>query len=75
MIRDEMIQYMIDFFKSTPKDASDYHKMDMLLSRMQRLGMKAPSCGYQPETPIEDNVLINRDKHFNSLKWDETDDN
>lgn len=37
-----MIEEMIKFLKSTPELASDYHRMDMLLSRMQRLGMKPP---------------------------------
>ena len=37
-----MIEEMINFVNSTPSKASDYHKMDMLLSRMERLGMKPP---------------------------------
>ena len=38
-----MIEEMIRFIKSTPELASDYHRMDMLLSRMERLGVKPPS--------------------------------
>lgn len=60
---------MIKFINSTPKDSSEYHKCDMLLSRMERLGMKPPTIGYIPTMPVRDNVLINRDKHFNSLRW------
>ena len=42
MKRNEMIEHMINFVESTPRKASTYHKMDMLLSRMERLGMKPP---------------------------------
>lgn len=37
-----MIENMILFTQSIPENASDYHKMDMLLSRMERLGMLPP---------------------------------
>ena len=42
MTRNEMIDEMIKFVESTPNEASDYHKIDMLLSRMERLGMLPP---------------------------------
>ena len=34
-----MIDEMIRFIKTTPQEASNYHRFDMLLSRMERLGM------------------------------------
>ena len=42
MIRDDMIEEMEKFWKSIPQEASNYHVFDMLLSRMERLGMKPP---------------------------------
>jgi len=44
MKREDMIEEMINFYNSTPEEASDYHTFDMLLSRMERLGMKPPCC-------------------------------
>jgi len=49
MIRDDMIEEMISFVNSIPEGASEYHKMDMLLSRMERLGMLAPAVGVGEE--------------------------
>ena len=43
MTRDEMIEYMSNLVESTPEDASMYHRMNMLLSRMERLGMVPPN--------------------------------
>ena len=43
MKRSEMIDQMINFHKSTPEGVSDYHRFDMLLSRMERLGILPPA--------------------------------
>lgn len=37
-----MVSEMMNFMKSIPKGASLEHSMDMLLSRVERLGMEAP---------------------------------
>ncbi len=42
-----MIDQMINFMKSIPEEASEYHKMDMLLSRMERLEMLPPDHDYE----------------------------
>jgi len=46
MKRSEMIQEMINLYNSTPVEASDYHTFDILLSRMERLGIL---CKWEPE--------------------------
>jgi len=55
MKRDYMIEEMINFYNSTPEEASDYHTFDMLLSHMQRLGMLAPSS--RIEYGVTDSIL------------------
>ena len=44
MKREDMIEDMIKFSKSTPQEASDYHRFDMLLGYMERRGI-LPPCG------------------------------
>lgn len=51
MKRTEMINEMVEFYESIPDGASSYHKMDMLLSRLERLKMLPPVNGiYNPMT-------------------------
>ena len=59
MTRNEMIEQMINFAKSTPEDASNYHRYDMLLSRMERLGMLPP-----PNTKVSRTTAYNY-RHWN----------
>lgn len=42
MKRTDMVSGMVEFYESIPEGASSYHKMDMLLSRLERLGMLPP---------------------------------
>jgi len=44
MERNEMVDHMINMIESTPEEASMYHRMDMLLGRMERLGMLPPDA-------------------------------
>ena len=39
MTRDDKIEAMVKFLKSVPSIASDYHRVDMLLSFMERKGL------------------------------------
>ena len=50
MKRTEMIKKILDFYESIPEGACDYHKMDMLLSRLERLGMLPPPDGVEAVT-------------------------
>lgn len=45
MKRIEAVETMVDFYESIPEGASSYHKMDMLLSRLERIGMLPPENG------------------------------
>lgn len=42
MKRTEAVETMVEFYESIPEGASNYHKMDMLLSRLERLGVQPP---------------------------------
>jgi len=42
MKRSEMVMLMTDFYNTIPDNASTYHEMDVLLSRIQYLGMLPP---------------------------------
>lgn len=42
MKRTDMVKSMVKFYESIPDGASSYHKMDMLLSRLERLEMMPP---------------------------------
>jgi len=42
MKRSKMIDELLSFERTIPKEASDYHRIDMLLSRAERLGMQPP---------------------------------
>lgn len=54
MKRSEMIEHMINLIESTPEGASMYHRMDILLSRMERLGMSPPPyCKQAPVSSAE----------------------
>lgn len=44
MKRNDMVKSMVEFYESIPDGASSYHKMDMLLSRLERLGMLPPEA-------------------------------
>lgn len=65
MKRSKMIELMIKLYDSTPERASSYHKMDMLLSRLERFGMSPPPhFGNLPE--IEGNNV--------NISWEEEDE-
>lgn len=42
MKRSKAVETMVEFYESIPEGASSYHKMDRLLSRLERLGMLPP---------------------------------
>ena len=42
MLRDKMVEKMAMFNKTMPENSSEHHRMDMLLSYMEMLGMKPP---------------------------------
>jgi hypothetical protein len=44
MKRNDMVESMVEFYESIPDGASSYHKMDMLLSRLERSGMLPPEA-------------------------------
>ena len=54
MKRSEAIEEMIKFVQSTPEEASDYHKMDMLLSRIKRIGVVLTE--FEEEEEYKDNL-------------------
>ena len=43
MKRSKMVDIMVDFYNTIPDNSSTYHEMDMILSKIQRLGMLPPS--------------------------------
>lgn len=42
MTRNEMLTVMVELYNDIPEGASSYHKMDILLGKIQRLGMSPP---------------------------------
>lgn len=76
MRRNEMLELMYNTINNYEDIANEYHisraALDNLLKTMEEAGIYPPSCGYVPNTPvtIKGNILINREKHFNSLVWE-----
>lgn len=46
---------------------------ERILAGLERVGVKPPSCGYIPTLPLKQNVLVNRNKHLDSLRWENED--
>lgn len=68
MKRSEMVEEMINFYISIPNKASVYHKMDMLLSRMERIGiLPPPHFGNLPK--IEGNNVNASWEEEDSTPW------
>ena len=67
MKRTEMIDKLLKLYKDFPEGASDYHKIDFLLRKAERLGMFPPLASGKVEVEETKNGGL-----FVSLwKWDE----
>lgn len=60
MRRSEALEAMIQIYNTTPDKATSYHKMDMLLSRLERIGMMPPKL----------NADSRQEVYFDLYEWE-----
>lgn len=66
MKRSEVVNLMVDFYNTIPDDSSTYHEMDMLLARLERIGLHPPETYMKGLPEVEGNKVV--------LAWDDEDE-
>jgi hypothetical protein len=66
MRRSEALEAMIRLYNTIPDKATTFHKMDMLLSRLERIGLNPPATYMKGMSEVEGNKVV--------LTWDDEDE-